>query len=1480
MVQDPKSDRPKAAEGARTEVDTSAEPVSGIEVTVAPGEAEPLSGLEATVAPGNAEPVSGTEATVAITPDIGASGVEETLPVGSRPGAARPLGEEGDLGELLTVPRDHYSDGAEFARGGMGRIVAARDRRLGRAVALKELLVARPDLRRRFEQEARITGRLQHPSIVPIYECGRWPSGEPFYAMKHIKGRPLSDLIQETRGAAERLALLPKVTAVAEAIAYAHSRRVIHRDLKPQNVLVGDFGETVVIDWGLAKELDVEELAEDAEEGAGGGEDEGDGGGAGEGLTVAGSVMGTPAYMPPEQARGEAVDERADVYALGAILYNCLGGAPPYCGKTSDQVLGELLAGPPPSLRERQPDLPPDLLSIVDKAMEPAAEDRYPTADALAADLRRYQTGQLVGAHHYGGAALLRRWARRNRLAVSITSVFLLVLAVLGAVSIQRVVSARNRAEAERRRAVRASGEAKRSALEARRNAAAATERLASFYADEGRRELLAGHPQRALAYLAEARRLGHGGLAHRILLAHAARLAEPLLAAVEAHRAAIELVAYDASGKVLLTAGYDRMLKWWSPGDLQLLERFPLVGYPIRFSPDSRELLVSQRTHSTLALVDLRGKIRCTLRGLKKVGVLRAVYSPDGARVAAWVPGGPVMVWDTKACRVLSTLELEPTAKPEQEPELRRLFARSFGPGGRRLALATPANTAELWDVDTGKRVVTLAAGHSGKIVEMDFSASGKLLATASQDGTARVWDAEKGTLQHELKGHRRGLTQVVFDRLGGRVATASLDRTVRLWDTRTGALVALLKGHGNAVKGLVWSADDRRLLSLSDDRTLRLWDAASGAFIASFEGHLDHISAAAFSPRGQRVASVSHDHRLRLWNAALDVAHHSAGRSVRLAALSRDGSRVLLVGAQGELWLGGSKPGAALDPLGGAGAEVTAAAFGPRGDRVLVARIDGTVELWSRRGGRPLRVLKGHTERVDAVVFGPRGKRLATASWDETARIWDAATGRQLLRLEGHRGEVTQVAWSPDGRRVATTCSDGLARIFSARRGTLMATVGVTGSKLVAGEFSADSRRLVTVSDTLSILTWRTRDGAMLSSVEGQSGDFTRASLAAGGALVLTSSGGRAALWDTRTGKPIARFDEGGGAAISAGADRVVTIDGKRRTATIRVIPQARLSAGSLERLVARSPWRLRDRRLIRQRLRPGWLRVPQRPAPPAGAPLLHEPALGFRLERTPGWGITITDDSYELERRFGQRIRMLVFVLQGRAELRGDDRPYVASILQQDLRVKFMVSSHWSQFAGLPCLLLQGPQLTGQASRRWVVVPRGRGSLILTFALDGASWEDPEAKRAFRELEGAVRYLPPWTTRPHAQRGALRLAGDLAQIILPDRWRLKRYGPGAALELAGPEGTRAGLRVLGPRGAVWCQKEPWFPTPQSVRLGAVAAQRYTCPEDDEDQVFYVIRRGRHMLYLGLTDARTKALTGPVTQLVQAVRFPRLAK
>ncbi|HEX8538995.1 MAG TPA: protein kinase, partial [Cystobacter sp.] len=401
---------------AETGVSTSDEPVSS---EAAPADTPPLTG------------VSVREAE--------ASGIGEAPTLRT----TSPMGlEQPPPGHLLpVVDPSHYALVGELAHGGIGRILRARDLRLGRPVAIKQILSPAPGAESRFMTEAFVTARLQHPAIVPVYEAGRWPNGELFYSMKLVSGRSLSDVLAESTTLKERLALLPHVLAVAEAMAYAHSERIIHRDLKPANILVGGFGETVVIDWGLAKDLSRAEntslLQALVPEGSA----------PDDGLTRVGTVMGTPAYMPPEQAAGQSVDERADVYALGAILYHLLAGSRPYEGNTSDQVLAKVVSGPPRPLSVLQKGIPRDLLAIVAKAMARRPDERYATAREMAEDLRRFQTGQIVGAYEYSRMELLRRFVRRHRAAVMITAVALVLFELLGEESFRRISAERDAAQ-------------------------------------------------------------------------------------------------------------------------------------------------------------------------------------------------------------------------------------------------------------------------------------------------------------------------------------------------------------------------------------------------------------------------------------------------------------------------------------------------------------------------------------------------------------------------------------------------------------------------------------------------------------------------------------------------------------------------------------------------------------------------------------------------------------------------------------------------------------------------------------------------------------------------------------------------------------------------------------------------------------------------------------------------------------------------
>jgi hypothetical protein len=408
-------------------------------------------------------------------------GHEDTVPA-SEP----PTDIDGRPMRSSIPPFQRYRLGVELGRGGMGRVVEAFDTQLGRTVALKEVLPKGPGVARRFAREVQITARLEHPAIVPLYDSGTTADGRPFYVMRRVTGRPLDEMIKRAPNLAERLVLLPAVLAAIDAVAHAHRRGVIHRDLKPANILVGELGETVVIDWGLAKVV--------------GEEDDNDSGEA-KNLTPAdslqtqvGTVFGTPGFMPPEQVRGEELGARGDVYALGATLYQLLAGAPPHAGTSATEVLGKTLKHDVEPLDDAAPGSPPELVAIVDKALSFEPETRYANAGALGEDVRRFLSGQLVAAHRYTSRQRLGRFAKRHRGALIIAAAAAVALAVLAWVSVSRVLSERDSATQARRDAERE----KLAAEQARDRLAERNDALVVTQA----RALLESNPTEALATL------------------------------------------------------------------------------------------------------------------------------------------------------------------------------------------------------------------------------------------------------------------------------------------------------------------------------------------------------------------------------------------------------------------------------------------------------------------------------------------------------------------------------------------------------------------------------------------------------------------------------------------------------------------------------------------------------------------------------------------------------------------------------------------------------------------------------------------------------------------------------------------------------------------------------------------------------------------------------------------------------------------
>jgi WD40 repeat protein len=939
-----------------------------------------------------------------------------------------------DYNELVAVERGHYAITRELARGGIGRVFEARDLRLGRQVAIKELLPKNRDAARRFEREARITARLQHPAIIHVYEAGIWPGGEPFYAMPLVSGVSLDLVVAEKKSLNERLGLLPNVIAVADALAYAHDANVIHRDLKPANVLVGEYGETVVIDWGLAKDLgahsDPKEslqmrLRATAEE------------------TMSGSVVGTPAYMPPEQARGDAVDQRADVYALGALLYKVLAGAPPYSGSTQQEVLDQVKRGPPVPVQEREPGAPPDLIAIVTKAMARDVDARYITASELAQDLKRFETGQLVAAHRYTVGELVLRWLRRHRVAVSIAIVALVGSIALGVFSVQRIVDERHRANKERDNA-----KLKR----------------ANLLEERGRAELLSGHAGAALAYLVGSIEDGAHGGGRGFLIADAMRPfeAEQVHIAVgEGHVAlamspdgsriatagsgAIELrtqagllvrsigahgatrvLAFDTSGTKLVAAGDDGVARVWSLDGALIAELRGHEG-PIldaRFSRDGREL-VTTGSDTTVRFWELATR-EMTLVPCHNGPVVSARFSPSGDKVLT-------ASTDATACVIRRNVERGPPWMIERpiKGHTAAVNSAEWSPDAAFLITASDDSTARVWSADRGKPVVAPLRHEPGSTVSIAVMSSDGVIATGGSDWVLRVWELPlvvppDGTTPPAIKpprrllGHAARITTATFSTDERQLVTGGLDGLAKVWDVRSAQAIATFE-HGNAVTAAAFVLDAPLVATASSDGTARIWNTTVVQRTASFDSA---IHAIALAPDGT-LAAATDDSLVRLVRGDSTVELHGHVGSVLAVAFTPDGKQLISAGEDAYTIVWDTATRTQLRTFGQHEEPTRALAVLPDGDRVALL-VAGKLELWSVAGGTRLRGLAA-PGRIDAFAVNPITGAIAAVGQDGTFVVWDAS-GRMSARPGG---AFTAVAYAPNGKALVTA-GRGVASVW----------------------------------------------------------------------------------------------------------------------------------------------------------------------------------------------------------------------------------------------------------------------------------------------------------------------------------------------------------------------------------------------------------------------------------------------------------------
>ncbi len=1075
----------------------------------------------------------------------------------------------------------------EVAQGGQGAVLHVWDSELRRNLAMKVTLGripspqqrlpaeadATPPVTRqqvaRFLEEALVTGQLDHPGIVPVHELGLDATGRVFFTMKLVRGEDLRAVLQRVhRGESgwtvtRALGLLLRA---CEAMAYAHDKGVIHRDLKPANIMVGRFGEVYVMDWGLARVLgrpDTRDLrlrpdaatttvlhserhvaADDASPL----------------VTMEGDVVGTPAYMPPEQARGhiEELSPAADVYALGAILYHLLSGHMPFVLEGAQngprRVLARLEQGPPAPLHERAPGAPAELIAICERAMARDARDRYASVIDLAEDLRAYVEQRVVKAYETGAVAELRKWIVRNRaLATAMVAVVVLLAAgfaglawlsgdlataneVLATRSDELTVALRRESEAS------SLAEQRRVLAEAERDRARWRSWLALAHME------FAEDPEMRAMILREVPASDDEFFARRA--AESTRAEYRRVATLRGHTNQVNGAVWSPDGSRILTISDDMTARLWRADGSG--ESTALVGHTdavtaANWSPDGTRIVTTSDDLTARVWSAASGMELSVHQGHEK-RLSAAAWSPDGARIATASLDHTVRIWKVEAGGG------EPLVLIGHEDYVNSV---AWSPDGARVVTASDDGTARVWSAD-GSHVVLLR-GHGNSVKCAAWSPDGKHIVTASDDSTSRVWDAVGGSELAVLASSEGGVRTAEWSPDGTRIVTTAGDDTMRIWSMDAGAdqnwmyyhdhgvnaavwspdgnyIVAVfddgiaklfrsnstdtqivLRGSGRAMQSAAWSPDATRIVTTSADETAVVWSVDGTSEPAVLRGHESTVSCADWSPDGTHIASASMDGSIRVWRAAGEhLSYWWRGHEgwVNSVAWSPDGSRLLTASMDkmASIWTVGSDQ----DPVQLQHADAAShASWSPDGTRIVTVAGNAAFVWQADGGGEPL-VLSGHGDRLVSAAWSPDGRRIVTASMDCTARVWHAESGREVTVLEGHVFGVLSAAWSPDGTRIATASADNSMRIWRADgRGATTILRGHEGP-VYSVAWSPDGSRIVTGSADRTACIWAADGSGTPVVLRGHPGWVLCAAWSPDGTRVVTASNdGTARIW-----------------------------------------------------------------------------------------------------------------------------------------------------------------------------------------------------------------------------------------------------------------------------------------------------------------------------------------------------------------------------
>jgi WD40 repeat protein len=1005
----------------------------------------------------------------------------ETLPEAAPSGPATPftctrLRYFGDY-ELLE----------EIARGGMGVVFKARQVSLNRLVALKLIsagALATEELVKRFKAEAEAAASLAHPNIVPIYEIGEH-QGQHYFSMGLIDGPNLREQIANRKSKiGNPQTVVPLVATVARAVHYAHQRGVLHRDIKPSNILLDAAGEPHLTDFGLAKLVEKEST-----------------------LTHTNAVLGTPAYMAPEQARGQAkeVTTAADVYGLGAVLYETLTGSPPFGGGTSLETIRQVLEEEPrpPSIFNKAVDR--DLETICLKCLEKEPGRRYSSAAGLAADLDRWLQHEPIMVRPVSATERLWKWARRRPAiaALTATSIVLLVaLAIASTVAAVRISAGRE---------------------VLRRNLYVSQIGVAF-------QSLEVGNLRQARELIKTCNQKDLRGFEWRYLARQFRTQEVHTFPNAGGYGCAISPNGrYLASGmgKIhLIDLGTRQEIVRWEMED-------PATNTDdFDFSPDSK-LMASTHIYSKCihlwnlqTLQPLRSHLQLSdhAEGVAFSADGRWLASASGHRYSEGAPG-EIRIWSTTNWVARVTF-LEPSNS---------LTRVKFSRDGRYLAASGTGGFVKVWNASNFNEIVQLK-GMRGFVLGLCFSPDSTLLAAADSEGIIRLWKV--GTWEETLafSAHPRMIHRIAISPDSQVLASCSIDQTVKLWNVQNGSLLSTLRGHYARVFDLSFSPDGSLLASSSYDGTVKLWSPFQRPEPYVFKGHKGvWLVKVGFSPDGQWLAMTTNamtadlavtnpaspngvELRTAVYRASTrellaDIPGHPfvLGPGGNIATMTSDSTvtvwqihasgieeRTRLIApamlpdrpalafsadltflaarsATNEIFIWNLKhpslPGIIESPGQQAEADLVFSLDG----RVLIAphRGEGVIDYWDTATLQRVGSIKAGTTDVQAVALSPDGKTLAAMGPHQTLWLWDFRSKKRLRELRGTKEYLFSLAFSPDGRTLAAGGFDGGLKLYNLPCGSEVTTLPAHKSICHSVSFSPDGNCIASagVDDTIKL-------------------------------------------------------------------------------------------------------------------------------------------------------------------------------------------------------------------------------------------------------------------------------------------------------------------------------------------------------------------------------------------------------------------------